>query len=835
MTRRAEVNPGAVSMSTGTLPGDNPFPGPRAYRRNDQQYFFGRSDEVEELTSLVLSSSATLLYAPSGAGKSSLLQAGVAPHLERRFDFVVLPTVHLGAAARAGPADDAPNRFIYTVCEAINHGDGPIPDDIAAAAATRRTDPSRRVLLILDQFETVFSDPILWQQREDFFTALTRALEENTWLRAIIALRSDYLADLVPYERYLPANLVVRYQLENLTENQAESAIASAFTASGLSLADTDLRTILDALSEDTSRPPGSHRVPAQYVNTIQLQIVCRRLWEEIRERDTAPSRGPVLTPTSFDPRNAVSQFVDNAITQVVKRTHGSEAAIRWWLGTNMITPSGQRAFVLVDEAGSAGLPSAVIEALEEVRLIQLEQRHGLRLAELTHDSMTAGVRASNEAWVRSRSRRRWRSAAMLLVLLIGLLAAFPFLRAPGEELVAGPLTDDVSGENARLEFSGSPRAVIVDALMSSQEVRRPAILKIVEVLPGAGEKTLIEKNIALGPPFLTTVPVRTVPDHTYAAVLDAPGAEYKLTVRTLPTVPADRLQVPLVPGSRVAVLLEPGQRELITVPALDGVAGVKPIEMDVSEGWAIVEGAPGTPNIAVLVLDPEEVRFLNSEAGDPEQSPIGRRASLDQPTPVAPGGQSEVGVAPFGSASLDISSDLHRVGAEVRCTHSIRAKVDYGDADPTSVLTVWTNVGQQWTVLPLNAERPGPQLLLDGPDDELSATCTVRIKIDESDAMTLGQNDLVVSNSSNAAAFPILFPHDTLLIMNQEDQLNAPVSASVECAERTRRWAASDSRFLAFVPAGSSCDLWLVKTGSSAGDVSLPVWVVAVSDDGGG
>jgi hypothetical protein len=435
---------------------------------------------------------------------------------------------------------------------------------------------------------------------------------------------------------------------------------------------------------------------------------------------------------------------------------------------------------------------------------------------------------------MRVRSRRRWRSAATLLALLIGLLAAFPLLRAPGEDLVAGPLTDDVSGADARLEFPGSPRAVIVEASMSSGEAQGVATLRIVEILPGADEKTLLVEEIALGSPALTTVPVRTSPDHTYAAVLGTPGADYRLTVWTLPTVPADRLQVPLVPDSRVAVLLEPGRRELITVPALDGVEGVEPIVVDKSEDWAIVEGAPDTPNIAVLVLDPEKVRSLNSDAGDPEQSPIGRRALLDQPIHVAPGEQGEVGVAPFGSASLDITSDLHPVGAEVRCTHFTRAKVDYGGADPTSVLTAWANVGQQWTVLPLNAGKPAPQLLLDGPD-ELGVTCTVRIRIDESDVMTLGENDLVISNSSNAEAFPIRFPHDALLIMKKEDQLNAPVSASVECAERTRPWAASDSTVLAFVPAGSSCDLWLVKTGSSASDVSLPVRVVAASDDGGG
>src|SRR4051812_23569914 len=97
----------------------NPFPGPQAYDREDQWYFFGRGDEIEELTSLVLTSSATLVYAPSGAGKSSLLRAGVCPALERDFDVLVLPTVHFGTVVRADSTVGTPNSFVRTVCEAI--------------------------------------------------------------------------------------------------------------------------------------------------------------------------------------------------------------------------------------------------------------------------------------------------------------------------------------------------------------------------------------------------------------------------------------------------------------------------------------------------------------------------------------------------------------------------------------------------------------------------------------------------------------------------------------------------------------------------------------------
>ena len=400
-----------VDPPVGSRTRVNPFPGPRAYRRNDKEYFFGRSEEVDELTALVLSSSATLLYAPSGAGKSSLLQAGITPHLEHKFGFVVLPTVHLGAAVHADTAKGTANPFTRTVCEAVTEAGRAVPEDIAEAAAVHRRGPSGRVLLILDQFEAIFTDSSLWQERDDFFVALTRALEQNTWLRAIIGLRSDYLAELVPHERNLPANLVVRYQLEKLTAQQAADAVESAFAASGMRLADADLRTIIAALLKDDQDESGAHAAVGLYVNTIQLQVVCRRLWEELQDgyRGTTPA----LTSTSFSVRSAMSQFVDDAISEVVKDSKGDEAAIRWWLGSQLITSAGRRAFALVDEQGSSvGLPTAIVHALEEVRLIQLEQRNGLRLAELTHDSMTKGVRASNDAWLGpatdGASRRSW-------------------------------------------------------------------------------------------------------------------------------------------------------------------------------------------------------------------------------------------------------------------------------------------------------------------------------------------------------------------------------------------------------------------------------------------
>ena len=59
----------------------NPYPGPRPFERGEHNLFFGRDREVADLLSLMIAHREVLLYAQSGAGKTSLLNAGVMPSL----------------------------------------------------------------------------------------------------------------------------------------------------------------------------------------------------------------------------------------------------------------------------------------------------------------------------------------------------------------------------------------------------------------------------------------------------------------------------------------------------------------------------------------------------------------------------------------------------------------------------------------------------------------------------------------------------------------------------------------------------------------------------------
>src|SRR5687768_1697227 len=57
------------------------YPGPRPFLYEDHEMFFGRKNETEFLTTLILNNRTTVLQGKSGYGKSSLINAGIIPNI----------------------------------------------------------------------------------------------------------------------------------------------------------------------------------------------------------------------------------------------------------------------------------------------------------------------------------------------------------------------------------------------------------------------------------------------------------------------------------------------------------------------------------------------------------------------------------------------------------------------------------------------------------------------------------------------------------------------------------------------------------------------------------
>jgi hypothetical protein len=184
----------------------NPFVGPRPYTRDDHQAgheFHGRDWEASELLDLLLAKRIVLLYSPSGAGKTSLIQAKLSPDLEQR-GFEILPVVRVGLEPSTLPGYGADlrdrNRYLLCAkCSLEGRSEAGQARPLAELEAltldeylTRRpgTGPGDAPqLLIFDQFEEVLTrDPTDRAAKEAFFKELGAALRDRgRW--ALFAMR----------------------------------------------------------------------------------------------------------------------------------------------------------------------------------------------------------------------------------------------------------------------------------------------------------------------------------------------------------------------------------------------------------------------------------------------------------------------------------------------------------------------------------------------------------------------------------------------------------------------------------------------------------------------
>ncbi len=404
----------------------NPYAGPRPFEESECDRFFGRSREIRQLASLVVARRAVVLYARSGAGKTSLLRAGLIPYLREHKRLRVLPILRVVGDS---PAATVPNIFAFsvlqflfgdrvageelvelTLAEGLGRYFAALPDEKAAAPG----------LLIVDQLEEMFtSRPELYQQRAVFFQQLRRCLEEHPQLSLLLSLREDSVAELDPYAALLPDRLRSRFRLELLSAKPALEAMQLPARHAGVELADALARQLVDELRTMLIQRPdgGSEEVLGQWVEPVHLQVVCRRLWSERRDDGAGKPRiepSDLRAVGSID--GALASYYDQRVAAVAKATGTDERVIRDWLDQHLITEHGIRGQVLCGVGDSEGLANEVVEELVDARLVRCEKRRGATWFELAHDRLVAPVRASNTAW-RDEHLRPMQQRADLWVL----------------------------------------------------------------------------------------------------------------------------------------------------------------------------------------------------------------------------------------------------------------------------------------------------------------------------------------------------------------------------------------------------------------------------------
>lgn len=204
---RPPTGDSAGRSSSARVVFDNPYAGLRTFRREDADRFFGRDALVADVIRRLNDGSPLVaLVGASGSGKSSAVNAGLIPALEKG---------SLEGSDHWPIATMVPGRRPFAELEAaLNRATLEEPGDllpiltsgsqgILRGVLRTLSDPTHRLILVIDQFEelyTLVADPA---EREAFLDALSTTLEDpQNRILLILTLRADFYDRPLTHARF---------------------------------------------------------------------------------------------------------------------------------------------------------------------------------------------------------------------------------------------------------------------------------------------------------------------------------------------------------------------------------------------------------------------------------------------------------------------------------------------------------------------------------------------------------------------------------------------------------------------------------------------------------
>jgi WD40 repeat protein len=382
-------------MTVATLP-TSPYKGLAPFEDTDLDalLFFGREREQEVIASNLIASRLTVLYGPTGVGKSSVLRAGVAYRLRGLAERAIEERGHPDLAVvvfddwRGEPLAE----LRTAVEEELGRLFGPfaVPDaaphvGLAETLSTWTSGLECELLLILDQVEEYFVYHPADDDGEPFAEQLSQLVTTPSLrVNVMLSLREDALGRLDRFKAQIP-NLLSNYlRLDRLPEPAARAAIVGPLERYnelvGPDRAVAVEPDLVDAIIEQTTvgrvdlgpAARGATVDPhADGVETAYLQLVLARVWDEEQRVGSRTLRADTLEELG-SAGEIVRGHVRRALDSLDVRGKDVAATIFNYL----VTPSGTKiAHSLADlenyAEGEADAVDAVVAALSRERVLR--------------------------------------------------------------------------------------------------------------------------------------------------------------------------------------------------------------------------------------------------------------------------------------------------------------------------------------------------------------------------------------------------------------------------------------------------------------------------------
>ncbi|MBL8522017.1 MAG: ATP-binding protein [Betaproteobacteria bacterium] len=398
----------------------HPWLGLASFTEDTRQFFYGREEEVAELSRRVQRKLLTILFGQSGLGKTSILNAGIVPRLRPEGFCPVYVRIDYSAAGMSPSeqikqaifrATESQGRWTQSgvavegesLWEFLHHRDDELRD-----AEGKPIIP----LLIFDQFEEIFTlaqaDDAGRKRAAEFLEDLAdlvenrppKALEAKidtddsvaerfdfarADYRILISLREDYLAHLEGVKGAMPSITQNRMRLARMN---GEQALAAVMKPGG--------KLVTQEVAESIVRfVAGGSELRNAEVEPSLLSLICR----ELNNARIAQGKSEISVDLLAGSNETIlAEFYERALAD-------QPAAVRKVIEDDLLTDSGYRENlaeerVLKAFSAAEAKPDAAttLATLVNRRLLRIEERLDVRRVELTHDVLTGVVAASRKA-----------------------------------------------------------------------------------------------------------------------------------------------------------------------------------------------------------------------------------------------------------------------------------------------------------------------------------------------------------------------------------------------------------------------------------------------------
>jgi hypothetical protein len=422
------------------------YPGAQPFSDDDfsHKVFFGREHEAAALTDQILATRMIVVYAKSGLGKTSLLNAGVAPRLR---DEGYLPLI-----VRVNDVQRGPFAFILEGIQAeaerqqVEYVPG-LSDSLwnfFKTAEFWRGDLLMTPVLILDQFEELFT--LQGEEARALFLEelgyLVRGIrppggqqtdtpvsDSPPPIRLVLSLREDYLGLLEEAAGHMPQILDHRFRLAPLTLDAATEAMIGPAGIDDEALETRPFRfdpatitSILNYLSQCRAK---SIALTTRYVEPFQLQLICSRIEKIVTQRQRQSPANLTVSLKDIGNEAGLSETLKDFYTEAIRTLpkRSTRRVVRRLCEEYLISPEGRRLSLEENEIRrQLGLSGETLRQLVNSRLLRADHRSDNTYYELSHDALVEPVLATGR---KKALLFGWLGAGMAVIISPVLISLF--------------------------------------------------------------------------------------------------------------------------------------------------------------------------------------------------------------------------------------------------------------------------------------------------------------------------------------------------------------------------------------------------------------------------